>query len=204
MASEKLDTKRKLTNEQTPKSEGTMIVGGPQSFFRPGKLKSNDISKGVIQYLHQGKYEQLKQELSSLGFLETDKMAKFFLREGSAILGWTLMSAPSDEPLRFLADKNSIVPKDILQTALKQEDFLAFQTFLYAEVGLDEAKKLTPELRKIRVEKFKALLDIDSEAIIGFMERNQYFQIGSVKEDFEIAKRFVEENTVTSKSGFKM
>lgn len=196
---EQSEKKHKL-GEPASEEKGVAIpaVGEGPGFFARGKLKPVDIMKEVIVYLKQDKYEDLTHALSEKGFLQEDKLRKFFLKKGVPILSWALNTASSGRPLRFLAGENSCVPKDILPTVLQERDFTALCTFLRTQAGMEDDQTCTLETKALQIEKFKILLQVDSAAMEGFMQKNSnnpHLLTKTIQDNFEQAREQLKEDS---------
>lgn len=197
MGQDRPEKKRKL-DEKTYDEKVAELSSKVDFFYTPKKLKFSDIKKIILQHFLNRQYTQLKQFLSSHGFLATDRIREFFSKHGATLLGWTLVESSDSQSLELLVD---IVPKETLQTTIKQNNCEVLKPFLYAQAAFENTNRNTPAFRDLQVKKFKLLLGIDRDSIVEFMQRNvvnKYMLTDKVKNNFKKAlSELSEENGQT-------
>ena len=185
----------KQTKEESLTKEVESTFGAFFSAEPVLKLRYVDIRKRVLQRFNEDAYAQLKQDIQSYG-LTTDGVGKFFLKEGRFLLRWALIDATSNKPLKFFKEE---VPTQALQKVLSQDDFSVFKSFLLVQAGLEKMGWYNKVKEERQIEKFKALLAIDSEGITNFVEKNttnKNIVSDRIKENFDnVLKQFKEENS---------
>lgn len=187
-----------MASEKNPNSNPKMAskLGNSSVAFFPSELKHSDIKKRIIQCFRKNEYDQLKKDLVSYG-LTDEKIAAFFLsEEGKEVFMWSLIHTTTDESLKFLI---ATVPVLTLQNILSKNNFSVLQAFLNAQVSFERMNWYTQAIEETQINKFKALLSIDKDATMNFMQENSAdsnLSSEKIRINFENAsKQFAEKNS---------
>lgn len=138
------------------------------NFLPPPKLSHAEIRKQVYKRLNEHNYTGLRQDIA-LYKLTDEQISDFFLKEGSRLLIWSLISAAPEGALQLWAD---VVPKDTFMSVLSKDDFKILREFLEVQVELERKEWQTEEGRKDQIKVFSILLSKDANAILAFMKKN--------------------------------
>lgn len=169
------------------------------SFFATlGGLRSPDtIENHILRRFNKNEYDQLKQDFVKFGI--TDKELKtFFQQKGTEFLTWVL-NASSSKPLQFLMD---VAPTHLKET-LEKDNFYALTYFALGQMGAENLSGYNQKRAENQVQKFKMLLNIDSEAVETFMAKGMVDKeplSDSLKASFATALEQFKEETSSTKS----
>lgn len=181
-----------MASDKTNEKKGSLFAP-----FSSVRRSPATIKKHMFQRFNKNEYDQLKQDLVNFGITDTELNA-FFQEEGIGLLTWVLNSL-SLKPLQFLMD----VAPNHLKEILEKDNFYALTHFLLGQMGAENLNGYNQQRAENQVVKFKALLNIDREAVEGFMAKGMAGKkplSDSLKASFATAlEQFKEENSSPAK-----
>ena len=144
------------------------------------KEKKNRISLKIRKNIRREEFSEIRRILEKHSQKEIDG---FMIDYGPEILK-SALDSNNLLPLNLLT---AYVTKETLQNSIRWNDYELVKRFLFVESYLAKTKLENPEeIRKIRINKFEILINVDGKGITEFTKTNKDYSMSEeLKKDFE-------------------